>query len=211
MTVHRCAGYLVAGVLILPSGRLMAQQGSARVSAADQYPHATELIGTVHQIYDGALSPELAVNTFRNIDRLFPTRLIPRASRPWPLSPAATPLAQVHFTDRGTPHDLEDYLELNRVSALLVLDHGHIALERYRLGNTAHSRWMSMSIAKSSTSTLIGAAMKQGYISSLADPVTRYVPALAGSAYDGVTIRDVLMMASGVRWNETYTDAASDR
>jgi len=189
----------------------MAQQGSAQASAPDQYPHAAEPIGTVRQIYDGALSPELAVNTFRNIDRLFPTRWISRGSKPWPLPPASTLLTQVHFTDRGTPHDLEDYLKLNRVSALLVLDHGHIALERYRLGNTARSRWMSMSIAKSITSTLIGAALKQGYISSLADPVTRYVPALAGSAYDGVTIRDVLMMSSGVRWNETYTDPASDR
>src|SRR5712692_4052777 len=144
MTLRRSARYLVTGVLILPHGLLMAQQRSARATA-DQYPHAVEPIGTVRQIYDGALPPELAVNTFRNIDRLFPTRLISRASRPWPLPPAATPLAHVHFTDRGTPHDLENYLELNRVSALLVLDHGHIALERYRLGNTARTRWMSMS------------------------------------------------------------------
>lgn len=70
---------------------------------------------------------------------------------------------------------------------------------------------MSMSVAKSITSTLIGAAVKQGHIASLADPVVRYVPALAGSAYDGVSVRDVLMMASGVRWTETHTDPASDR
>ncbi len=197
-------------MLMIASTRLMAQQGPTPTKPGS-YPHAAEPIGTVRQIYDGALSLELAVNTFRNIDRLFPTRRIPRASKPWHLLPAVTQLTQVHFTDRGIPHDLEDYLELNRVSALLVLDHGHIALERYRLGNTVRSRWMSMSIAKSITSTLIGAALKQGDISSLADPVTRYVPALAGSAYDGVTIRDVLMMSSGVRWNETYTDPASDR
>jgi CubicO group peptidase (beta-lactamase class C family) len=70
---------------------------------------------------------------------------------------------------------------------------------------------MSMSIAKSITSTLIGAAAKQGYIGTLSDLVTRYVPSLAGSAYEGVLVRDVLMMSSGVRWNETYTDPASDR
>lgn len=68
-----------------------------------------------------------------------------------------------------------------------------------------------MSVAKSITSTLIGAALKQGYIRSLSDSVTRYVPALAGSAYEGVSIRDVLMMSSGARWNETYTDPTSDR
>jgi CubicO group peptidase (beta-lactamase class C family) len=70
---------------------------------------------------------------------------------------------------------------------------------------------MSMSIAKSITSTLIGAAVRQGRIRNLADSVTRYVPSLRGSAYDGVTVRDVLMMSSGVRWNETYTDPRSDR
>ena len=63
-----------------------------------------------------------------------------------------------------------------------------------------------MSIAKSITSTLIGAAIKDGYIGSINDPVTKYVPRLAGSAYEGVSVRDVLMMSSGVKWNETYTD-----
>lgn len=175
------------------------------------YPHATEPIGTVRQIYDGVLTLDQAVHTFRNIDRLFPTRTIPHGSSPWPLPSAATPLRDVPFTDQGKHYDLESYLELNRVAALLVLQNGRVKLERYRFGNTPRTRWMSMSVAKSITSTLIGAALKQGYIASLSDPVTRYVPSLAGSAYDGASIRDVLMMASGVRWNETYTDPKSDR
>jgi len=197
-------------LLLIVSARLIAQQGPA-TAGSDPYPHAVEPIGTVRQIYDAALSPELAVHTFRNIDRLFPTRRIPRSAQPLPLPSAAAPLTDVRFTDRGTAHDLRDYLELNRVAGLLVLDHGRIALERYRFGNGPRTRWMSMSIAKSITATLIGAALKQGSIASLSDSVTHYVPALAGSAYDGVTIRDVLMMASGVRWNETYTDPSSDR
>lgn len=175
------------------------------------YPHATEPIGTVRQIYDGALTPDLAVNTFRNIDRLFPTRAVTHATRPRALPRAARPLGDVRFTDRGKRYDLGAYLALNRVTGLLVLKDGRIALERYRLGNTERTHWMSMSVAKSITSTLIGAAIKEHYIASLADSVTHYVPALAGSAYDGVTVRDVLMMASGARWNETYTDPASDR
>ena len=198
-------------LLAMTVGRLVAQQGPVPVRTGEPYLHAAEPIGTVRQIYDGVLTPELAVHTFRNIDRLFPTRRIPATQNPLPLLSAAVPLGDVQFSDRGTVHHLQDYLELNRVAGLLVLDHGRIALERYRFGNGPHTRWMSMSIAKSITSTLIGAAVKQGAIASLTDPVTRYVPALAGSAYDGVTIRDVLMMASGVRWNETYTDPASDR
>ena len=175
------------------------------------YPHRAEPIGTVRQIYDGVLTPEMAVNTFRNIDRLFPTRTVRASTRPFPLPPSEHPLGSVSFTDNSKPYDLDSYLALNRIAALLVLQDGRVALERYRFGNTARTRWMSMSIAKSITSTLVGAAIRQGYIRSLSDPVTRYVPSLAGSAYDGVTVRDLLMMASGVRWNETYSDPTSDR
>lgn len=183
---------------------------SARMEG-DAYPHAAEPIGTVRQSYDGALSEAMAVNTFRNIDRLFPTRTVPRSAHPLPLPPADLALGDVSFTDRGIRYTLDDYLDRNRVSGLLVLHDGRIRLERYRLGNSPRTRWMSMSVAKSITSTLVGAALKQGYIASLDEPVTKYVRSLAGSAYEGVSIRDVLMMSSGVKWNETYTDPTSDR
>jgi CubicO group peptidase (beta-lactamase class C family) len=201
----------VALLAATAASELSAQQESTKASGSDAYPHAAEPIGTVRQIYDGVLTREMAVNTFRNIDRLFPTRRVSRAATPMPLPPAAVPLRTVSFSDRGRHYDLEDYLKLNRVAGVLVLKDGRIKLERYRFGNSERTRWMSMSIAKSITSTLIGAAVKQGHIASLADPVTRYVPSLAGTAYEGVSVRDVLMMSSGVRWNETYTDAASDR
>ncbi len=184
---------------------------AATPSLPDAYPHATEPIGTVRQSYDGALTPELAQNTFRNIDRLFPTRAIAPSATPRPLLRAERALGDFRFTDGDSIYDLNRYVELNRVAAMLVLKDGRIALERYRFGNTARTRWMSMSIAKSVTSTLIGAAIREGRIANINDPVTRYVPALTGSAYDGVSVRDVLMMSSGVRWTETYTDPQSDR
>ena len=179
--------------------------------ASPQYPHRSEPIGTVRQIYDGVLTPELAVNTFRNIDRLFPTRRVRASQRPFPLPSMGQSLPPIAFNDGGVQYDLERYLELNQIAGLLVVKDGRIAFERYRFGNTERTHWMSMSIAKSITSTLVGAAIKQGYIRSLSDSVTRYVPALAGSGYAGVTVREVLMMASGVRWNETYSDPTSDR
>jgi CubicO group peptidase (beta-lactamase class C family) len=188
-----------------------AQEAPSMSSRLDWYPHAGEPIGTVRQIYDGVLTPEIAVNTFRNIDRLFPTRAVTRAAKPIPLPPASAPLSTVSFIDGGKRYDLDDYLELNRVAGLLVLKDGRIKLEKYRFGNSERTRWMSMSIAKSITSTLVGAALKQGYIAALSDPVTKYVPALRGSAYEEVSVRDVLMMSSGVRWDETYTDPRSDR
>ena len=174
-------------------------------------PHAADSIGTVRAMYNGALSQALAVTTFRNIDRLFPTRTVAHGPTPHLLSIATTPLADVHFSSKGVAYSLDTYVSANRVSGLLVLKNGRIALERYAFGNGPGTRWMSMSVAKSITSTLIGAAIRDGDIRSIDDPVTRYVPRLAGSAYDGVTVRNILMMASGVRWNETYTDPASDR
>ena len=165
----------------------------------------------MRQIYDGSLTPELAVRTFRNIDRLFPTRVVARSPRPLALSAADATLRNVTFSERGAPWTLDTYLDANRVTAVLVLKNGRIALERYRSGNGERTRWMSMSVAKSVTSTLVGAAIRDGRIQSLSDPVTRYVPSLARSAYEGVTVRDLLLMASGVKWNEEYTDRGSDR
>ncbi len=188
-------------------------KGGAGVRAPAPYvsPHASDSIGTVRQMYNGALTPELAITTFRNIDRLFPTRVIAHGSAPYPLPAANTPLRDVTFTSQGKRYTLDAYLRLNRVSGLLVLKDGRVALEQYAYGNGPRTRWMSMSIAKSITSTLIGAAIKDGSIGSIDDPVTKYVPRLAGGAYDGVTVRHLLMMASGVRWSEAYTDPTSDR
>jgi hypothetical protein len=94
---------------------------------------------------------------------------------------------------------------------LLVIKNGRIALENYRLGNDDRTRWVSWSLVKSISSTLLGAAIKDGYIGSLDEQVTKYLPQLAHSAYQGVSIRNLVQMASGVGWNEAYTDPASDR
>lgn len=187
---------------------LLSTVSAQRDDRTPPYPHAHEQIGTVRQMYDGALTPDLAVNTFRNIDRLFPTRTIRHGSKRMLLPKAEKPLGYVRISPT---RDTYDFPAMNRVTALLVLKDGKIAYELYQHGNTEQTRWMSMSIAKSFTSTLVGAAVKDGLIHSINDPVTKYVPSLAGSAYDGVSVRDVLMMSSGVGWDETYTNPASNR
>ena len=179
---------------------------------AEDYPHASEPIGTVEQIYDGHLTPDLAVSTFRNIDRLFPVRTIEAPDTPRALPEATQDLAaMVSFDIDGTTFDLYDFLALDNVTGLIVLKDGAVVYETYQRGNTPDTRWMSMSVAKSITSTLVGAAIRDGHIGSLDDMVVDYVPSLKGSAYDGVSIHDILLMASGVQWNETYTDPDSDR
>lgn len=178
---------------------------------AEDYPHAREPIGTVEQIYDGAMLPDLAVSTYRNIDRLFPTHRIKAGDHPYALPKSDKQLSNVRFTVGDKKYDLYDFVALDSITAMLVLKDGKIVFETYQRGNTEKTRWMSMSIAKSITSTLAAAAIKDGLIKGLDAQVVDYVPELKGSAYEGVTVRNVLMMSSGVKWNETYTDPASDR
>ncbi|QIG52807.1 beta-lactamase family protein [Altererythrobacter sp. BO-6] len=106
--------------------------------------------------------------------------------------------------------DVHAFMEATNAVGVMVLQDGRKRYESYRLGFGPDQRWTSFSVAKSFTATLLGAAVKDGFIKSLDDPVTRYVPALAGSAYDGVTVEQIATMTSGVAWNEDYTDPKSD-
>lgn len=175
------------------------------------YPHSDEPIGTVRQVYDGALFPDIQVNTFRNIDRLFPTRTVRAGGSTSVLPQRKEQLQNFRFVSREKEYDLYDFLSLNRVSGIVVIKDGQVAFEKYLLGNTRETKWMSMSVVKSMTATLVGMAIKDGYIRNIDDALTDYLPQFKGSAYDGVSVRNLLQMASGVDWNETYTDPSSDR
>ncbi|KUM53473.1 serine hydrolase domain-containing protein [Rheinheimera sp. EpRS3] len=195
---------------------LLAFSSLANAAATDSaaqtpYRHAKEPIGTVRQLYDGKLYPDIQVNTFRNIDRLFPTRTVARGKTVSTLPLSKQPLQDFSYSVDGKTYDLCDVLSMNRVSGLLIIHRGEIVFEKYLLGNNEHSRWMSMSVVKSITATLIGAAIHDGHINSIDDPIVNYLPRFKGTAYDGVTVKHLLQMSSGVAWNETYTDPTSDR
>ncbi|MCE7032989.1 beta-lactamase family protein [Lysobacter sp. GX 14042] len=105
---------------------------------------------------------------------------------------------------------LDGYMDRHHVAGLMVLHDGKVRLQRHGLGFGPDDRWESFSVAKSVTSTLLGIALQQGDIGSLDDTLPTYIHELAGSAYDGVTVRQLLTMTSGVRWNEDYADDQSD-
>ncbi len=106
--------------------------------------------------------------------------------------------------------DIDAFMQHQRNAGLLIIQDGKIRFERYALGYGPEGRWTSFSVAKSLTSTMVGAALKDGYIRNINDKVTAYIPGLRGSAYEDVTVRQLLTMASGVKWNEDYTDPKSD-
>lgn len=120
----------------------------------------------------------------------------------------------VHPLTTGKPITLDinidAFMQHQRNAGLIIIQDGRIRFEKYALGYGPQGRWTSFSVAKSFTSTLVGAAIKDGAIKSLEDKVTVYMPDLKGSPYDDVTVRQLLTMTSGVKWNEDYTDPKSD-
>ena len=110
----------------------------------------------------------------------------------------------------GETRNLHVLLGATHTSALLVLKQGEVRFEQYWLSGGREVQWISMSVAKSFVSALVGIALSEGSISSIEDPINRYAPGLDGSAYEGVRIKDVLQMSSGARWNEDYSDSDSE-
>lgn len=141
---------------------------------------------------------------FRALDRL-PVLAKSRVVAAGP-TPSALPPGPV----LKLPLDVDAYMAGQRSAALIVLHDGKLRLERYGLGFDAAGRWTSFSVAKSITATLVGAAIKDGHIRSMDDKLSDYIPAMKGSAYDDVSLRQLLTMTSGVRWNEDYADPNSD-
>ena len=153
------------------------------------------------------ITPANQAATFRHMDRIAATRSIARgAMAVTPLPKHERSLLALTYGNGGTP---QDYMTRLRGGGLLVLKNGAIALELYGMGNDAASRWTSFSVAKSLTATLFGAALRDGKL-GLDDAVASHVPTLANSAYAVCTLRQLLRMTSGVRWNESYTSTDSD-
>jgi CubicO group peptidase (beta-lactamase class C family) len=119
-------------------------------------------------------------------------------------------LPQGEPLDLGADFDLNAYMLKQNAAGLVILQGGKVRAEIYGNNFRPDGRWTSFSVAKSLTSTLVGAAILDGHIRSLDDKVSAYVPGLEGSAYDDVTIAQLLTMTSGVAWNEDYDDPSSD-
>ncbi len=154
-------------------------------------------------------TPEQQAWGYRNMEKIAPARTIKRGKAVHRLSVAAKQIDPT-FTAGDKSYNTESYMREFRASGVLVIKNGKIILERYGLGRSPTDRWTSFSVAKSLTSTLIGAAIKDGKIKSLDDPVTLYIPELNGSAYEEVTVRQLITMTSGVKWDENYSDPNSD-
>ncbi|MEM9175695.1 MAG: serine hydrolase [Myxococcota bacterium] len=128
--------------------------------------------------------------------------------RPFPRGPALA--LPEEFAWEGASLDVEAFLRDTDTAALLVLQDGAIVHEDYWLTGGADVPWLVHSVSKSVVSAAVWLARRDGAIRSVDEPISDYVPRLAGSGYEGVAIEDVLQMSSGIRWDEDYADADSD-
>lgn len=142
---------------------------------------------------------------FPYMQRIFPGIEVPRGSSVYPLEKGAG--FQPRWLDGTT---LSSYITENHISGIVVLKDDQIRLETYGDGVDSNTLWTSFSVAKSVTSMLLGIALKQGDIRSLDDSLAAYIPELKNQDYGKVTVRQLLTMTSGIRWNEDYQDHQSD-
>lgn len=164
---------------------------AAETPAAKTYELTPAVIAMRWQL----LNPEINSFTFRDTDKVFETRPVAKAGPVWDL-PQGKALAM--------PADYPAFAERTFTNAMLVIRDGQIVFEDYRNRSDETTHFVSFSMAKTFTAMLVGIALDEGKIASLDDLATKYVPELAGSGYEGVTIRQILQMRSGVAYEERY-------
>lgn len=153
--------------------------------------------------------PERIASNFRSMDTMFQTVPVHRGPSAHQFDRAERGLPAT-YEYKGATKDTGRFLRDTWTTGLIVLQDGKVAHENYFLGNTSESKVISWSVAKSFISALVGIAVAEGRIKDIRQPVDDYVPALKGSGYNGVSIKDVMQMSSGIRFNEDYDAFFSD-
>lgn len=174
----------------------------ALLRGAQAYPPAAPVPLASHLVADE--QPQHLLNSFTGaLEQRLPHRVVRKGPRSRPLAsaPAETAFAYQHD---GLRLAVNDYLDRQRVTGLMVIKDDTVVLERYRYGLGPATRFLSASMVKSIVGLLIGIAVEEGRIRSLDDLAQAYVPALAGNPYGETSIRDLLQMSSGVRFSEQY-------
>ena len=182
--LRRAGAVLLAGAALGLAGGLWFREDLARLHAVNTLFDESRIVGN-----------------FSGMDALFLTASVSRGDGPVTPLPGGAPL--------DLPAVAAEWVRRTSVTGLVVLDRGAVVFERAYLGTHLDDRRISWSIAKSFLSALFGISVARGEV-ALEDPVTAHAPRLVGSAYDGVSVRDVLTMQSGVTFDEDYLDPRSD-
>jgi CubicO group peptidase (beta-lactamase class C family) len=188
---------LVAGLF---SARLDAQQAlppPLAIEPPSNVPVAVQILRC--EMLEGDVNSLI----FRSMDEIFTTRTVARSGPVWDL-PHEDRSLDFTYQWQGEMRAADEILERTFTNALLIMKDGRIVSEIYRNNSNERSRFMGWSMTKSITSVLVGCALADGYIDSLDTPISDYLPDLMGGGYEGVSIRHVMQMRSGVDYQERY-------
>ncbi|MEM7329484.1 MAG: serine hydrolase [Pseudomonadota bacterium] len=147
---------------------------------------------------------------FQNASELYPTRSVAASGDSDPLPSSADALDGFTYTYEGETRTLAGLYTDMETSGLIILHDGNVVHESYGRGADAGTLFTTWSLVKSITSTLVGVAVADGLIESVDDPLVNYLPEIAGTAYDGVTIKQALQMSSGIRYDPDLWDGKMD-
>lgn len=152
-----------------------------------------------HHMFD----PPVMTLANRSIEAMFDTVRVEPGRKAGKLPRKTLPLDLTYELD-GVVHPAADVLENTYTDAMLIIRDGAIVYETYLNRTDERTHFMSYSMAKSLNAIMMGFALGDRYVGSVSDPVVKYVPEVAGTAYDGATLRDVLQMRSGSDWNDNF-------
>ncbi len=140
---------------------------------------------------------------FRNFHKHFPSKRVAKAATVYELPRAEKAIPSTYLYN-NKKKKIQDWLDSTQTQGFLIIKEGAILYEDYFRGHSEDQLHISFSTAKSFTSAMVGIAVQEGYIASVHDPVDKYAPQLKGGGYEGVSIKNVLQMSSGVKFVEDY-------
>lgn len=196
---------LVATFSLLLCQGVVAVEGSAQVASGVPPKMHPAVAGRA-----GVTAAANRVEGLRNMSEYFPTRIISREGLVHHFDFNPAPVPGIHYQWQGQTYTIDELAKRNHTTSLVVIHKGVLVHDQYLQGTTESTHLTSFSMAKSLVGLLAGIAIGEGAIESIDDPVTRYVPELKGTGYDGATVKHLLQMSSGVQWSEAYTSRTSE-
>lgn len=201
MSVRLWHAVLAASVTLAPVAA--SAQTAAPAAAAPTGPSPA-----VIAMREQWLNPAINSFTFRDTNKVFESRDVPRSGPVWPLSTGPALAMPQHQSATGTM-GYDAWADRTFTNALMVMKDGKVVFEDYRNKSDAATPFVSFSMAKTITALLVGIALDEHKIRSLDDKAGDYVPELKAGGYGNATIRQILQMRSGVDYEERYDFGAN--
>ena len=166
-------------------------------------PALAQVPADVRQYRHHMFDPEVSTMANRTFELMFDTARVEAGDHVWqlPVSPTALDFS---YEAGGTTIAASDFAERTFTDALLIMKGGMIVHEQYFNYANETTHFNSYSMAKTFNSIMVGAALADGLLPSIDVPVTDYMPELAGTAYDGLALKHILQMRSGVAWDDNF-------